>query len=243
VITGDLGQSIVHRNEVSQMIMNRLPITLQLGIYAIIIAMLISIPAGIIAAVKRGTTIDSIIVFLCNTGMSVPTFWLAILAVYLFSMTLGWLPPYGYVPLEENVGAHFMHILLPALILSTNSLAMLTRQTRSAMLEVIRQDYIRTARSKGLKENYILIKHALRNALIPIITVLGLSLGNTIGYTVLIETVFNIPGMSRLLVDALFSQDYPVVQGCVLFIGVIVSVINLVVDMMYRFVDPRVRFD
>jgi peptide/nickel transport system permease protein len=243
VITGDLGRSIVQRNDVSQMILSRLPVTLQLGVYAIAMALIISIPAGIIAAVKRGTAIDSVIVFLCNTGLSVPNFWLAILAVYLFSMTLGWLPVHGYVPLGEDVVGHLKHIFLPALILSTNSLAALTRQTRSAMLEVIRQDYIRTARSKGLAEKYILMKHAFRNALIPIITVLGLALSSTIGYTVLIETVFNIPGMSRLLVNSLFSQDYPVVQGCVLIIGIIVSVINLVVDMMYRYVDPRVRFD
>jgi peptide/nickel transport system permease protein len=243
VLQGDLGRSVVQRDDVSNMIGDRLPITLQLGVYSILCSILIGVPAGIIAAVKRGSALDSLILFLSNTGLAMPNFWLAILAVYVFSMTLGWLPVQGYVSISEDVWGHVKHMLLPVLVLSTSSLASFARQTRSAMLEVIRQDYIRTARAKGLRENYVIIKHALRNALIPIITLLGLVLGHTIGFTVLIETVFNIPGMSRLLVQSIFSQDYVVVQGCVLIIAVIVSVVNLLVDISYRYVDPKIRYD
>ncbi len=243
VLQGDLGRSVVQRDDVSKMIGERLPITLQLGIYSLLCSILIGVPAGVMAAVKRGSVLDSFILFVANTGLAMPSFWLAILTVYIFSMNLGWLPVQGYVPLSQDFWGHVKHMVLPVLALSTSSLAMFARQTRSAMLEVIRQDYIRTARAKGLRENYVILKHALRNALLSIITLLGLVLGQTIGFTVLIETVFNIPGLSRLLVQSIFSHDYVVVQGCVLIIALLVSVVNLLVDLSYQYADPKIRYD
>jgi peptide/nickel transport system permease protein len=178
-----------------------------------------------------------------NLGIATPNFWLAILGVYLFSLTLGWLPVQGYVSPFTNFVTGFKHIIMPVIILATSAMASITRQTRSSMLEVIRQDYIRTARSKGVKERVVILKHALRNALIPIVTLLGLSLGHLVGGAVLVEQVFNIPGMGRLLVSSIFLKDFIVVQGCVLVIATTVAIANLLVDIAYRYIDPRIQYD
>lgn len=242
-ITGDLGTSLFYNQEVLKMIGDRLPITLTIGILAILVTVLLGIPLGVLAAVKRGSKIDSAIVVLANIGVATPNFWLAVVGVYIFSISLGWLPVTGFVSPFEDPMLSFKHLIMPVLILGTSSMASIVRQTRSAMLEVIRQDYIRTARSKGLKEGTIIFRHALRNALIPVVTLLGLSLGNVVGGTVIIETVFNIPGMGRFLVTSIFQKDYIVVQGCVLIIAASVAFFNLVVDVVYSVIDPRIRYD
>jgi peptide/nickel transport system permease protein len=242
VLQGDLGKSIFYKDAVSSTIATRLPITFQLGIYSLLLSLLIGIPAGVLAAVKRGTAVDSTIVFLSNSGIAIPSFWLAVLGVYVFSMKMGLLPVQGYVSPLEDFGESFKHMVMPVIVLAMAPLASLTRQTRSAMLEVIRQDYIRTARSKGLKEGIVIVRHALRNALIPIITLLGLSLGHIVGGSVFIESVFNIPGMGRLLVQSILTQDYIVVQGCVLIIAAVVAIVNLIVDITYSYVDPRIHY-
>lgn len=241
VVKGDLGNSIVYKQQVTEMIGPRLLISAQLAFYSIVIAVILGIPLGIIAAVKRGSIIDSAILILSNVGVAVPNFWLAILAVYVFGLQLGWLPVHGYVPISESLTGHIRTMFLPSVILGTSAMALFARQTRSSMLDVIRQDYMRTARSKGLKESTIILKHGLRNGLIPIVTLLGLALGNTIGLTVLVETVFNIPGISSFLVNSIFSQDYIVVQGCVLVLGVIVVFANLLADITYTYIDPNIR--
>ena len=242
-ITGDLGTSLFYNQEVLKMIGDRLPITLTIGILAILVTVLLGIPLGVLAAVKRGSKIDSAIVVLANIGVATPNFWLAVVGVYIFSISLGWLPVTGFVSPFEDPMLSFKHLIMPVLILGTSSMASIVRQTRSAMLEVIRQDYIRTARSKGLKEGTIIFRHALRNALIPVVTLLGLSLGNVVGGTVIIETVFNIPGMGRFLVTSIFQKDYIVVQRCVLIIAASVAFFNLVVDVVYSVIDPRIRYD
>ncbi|MED4601611.1 ABC transporter permease [Paenibacillus validus] len=243
VLQGDLGKSLYYKDAVTGTIATRLPITLQLGIYSLLLALLIGIPAGVIAAVKRGSAWDSAVLLISNSGISIPSFWLAILGVYLFSMQLGWLPVQGYVSPWEDFGESVKHMLMPIFVLALASLASIARQTRSAMLEVIRQDYIRTARSKGSKERLVIVKHALRNALIPIITLLGLQLGHIVGGMVFIESVFNIPGMGRLIVQSILNQDFIVVQGCVLVIAAIVALVNLIVDITYSYVDPRIHYE
>ncbi|MBX5436544.1 MAG: ABC transporter permease [Alicyclobacillaceae bacterium] len=241
VLHGNLGTSIFYNQPVTQLLAVRLPITLQLGLYSLVVSLILGIPAGIIAAVKRGTFIDSIVIFLSNAGVAIPVFWLAILGVYVFSLKLGWLPVQGWVSPFENFGEGVRYLVMPVLVLATLPLSSFARQTRSSMLEVIRQDYIRTARAKGLKENVVILRHALRNALIPVITLLGISLAGIIGGAVLVEQVFNIPGMGRLLVQAILGKDYILVQGSVLIIGAIVVLINLATDIAYTYVDPRIK--
>jgi peptide/nickel transport system permease protein len=243
VFQGDLGTTINHKEDVAKLIFSRLPITLSIGILALCVTVLIGVPLGVLAAVKRGTFIDSVVVVFTNFAVALPNFWLAVLGVYFISIKLGWLPVQGFVPPSENFAKSVQHLIMPVLILSTSSLASVTRQTRSSMLEVIRQDYIRTARSKGVMERMVILKHALRNALIPIITLLGLQLGHVVGMSVLIEQVFNIPGLGRLLVSAIFQKDFVIVQGCVLVIACIVAIANLIVDILYRYVDPRIQYE
>ncbi|MDQ0257116.1 peptide/nickel transport system permease protein [Evansella vedderi] len=243
VIGGDLGHSIFYKETVINLMSSRFPITLTIGISALIVTVIIGIPLGVIAAVNRGGAIDSVVVVLSNIGIATPNFWLGILGVYFLSLKLGWLPVQGYVsPFTDPIGG-LKTIIMPVLVLAATTIASVMRQTRSAMLEVIHQDFIRTARSKGLKERFVIIKHGLRNALIPVITLLGLQLGNIIGGTVLIEQVFNIPGMGSLLVSSVFMKDFIVVQACVLVIAVLVVFANLFVDLAYRLIDPRIKYN
>jgi len=241
VLQGDFGRSIVYRDSVAKMIVKRLPVTFYLGLIALVISTLISIPAGIISAVRRGSFLDSVITVSANIGMATPIFWLGILGIYFFALRLGWLPVQGYTSPLNNFWLSTRQVIMPSICLGILPLASLTRQTRSSMLEVIRQDYIRTARSKGLKERSVITGHALKNAIIPVITLLGLQVRNLVGGSVLVETVFNIPGMGRLMVTGVFDKDFPVVQGCILVIALVVALANLVVDISYGFFDPRIR--
>lgn len=241
VARGDFGRSIIYGENITDLILERLPVTFHLGFLALIISTLISIPAGIISAVKRGGIIDTLISISANIGMAVPLFWLGILGVYFFSLKLGWLPVQGYTSPFVDFWLNTKQIIMPAACLSVIPLASISRQTRSSMLEVIRQDYIRTARSKGLKKSTIITKHALKNAMIPVVTLLGIQIRNLVGGSVLVETVFNIPGIGRLMVRSVLDKDFLVVQGCVIMTGLVVALANLLVDLSYGWLDPRIR--
>jgi peptide/nickel transport system permease protein len=241
-VRGDLGMSIIQRQPVINEIVRRVPITLNLSILALLIAVIIGIPAGVICALRRGTWIDTIVTILANLGITVPVFWLGVMLIYIFALQLRWLPVQGYTSPFVDIVTNIRQIIMPVFCLSIFAIASITRQTRSSMLEVMRQDYIRTAWSKGLRERQIVARHALKNSLIPVVTLLGMSLSHIIGGSVLIETVFNIPGMGRMAVNAVFSHDYPIVQGFILLIAIVVLTVNLIVDISYGWLDPRIRY-
>jgi peptide/nickel transport system permease protein len=205
--------------------------------------MLIGIPAGIITAIRRGKLLDSVITACSNIGIAIPVFWLGVLLIYIFGVHLGWLPVSGYTSPFENLSLSLRKMVMPVACLSLFQIAILARQTRSSMLEVIQQDYIRTAWSKGLSEKMVIIRHALKNAFIPVITVGGVLVAQLIGGAVLTETIFNIPGMGRLIVTGVLQNDYVVVQGCTLIVALVVALINLIVDISYAWLDPRIRLN
>ncbi|MBN1188381.1 MAG: ABC transporter permease [Dehalococcoidales bacterium] len=242
-VHGDLGKSITNSEPVTKEILKRLPITIYLGILSFVLGIVIGIPAGIISAVRRGGWLDNTVTFLANIGITIPVFWLAVLLVYLFSLKLGWLPVFGYTSPFEDFAKSIRQIILPVICLSIFGVAGNARQTRSSMLEVMRQDYIRTAWSKGLKERIIIFRHALKNGLIPVITLVGMGISTILGGSVLVETVFAIPGMGRLLVTSVFNHDYPYVQAIVLMIAIVTVLANFLVDLSYGFLDPRVRLE
>jgi peptide/nickel transport system permease protein len=233
VTKGDVGNSYITKRPVTEEIVDAFPQTLKLAGYSMIIALCVGIPFGIISAIKQYSVFDTSVIILAMIGISMPAFWLGLLLILLFSVNLGWLPSSGF--------DSFKAMILPSITLSTGSIAMLTRMTRSCMLEVIRQDYIRTARTKGQKESVVIIRHALGNALIPVITVSGLQFGYLLGGAMLTETIFAIPGVGRLMVNAIMMRDFPTVQGGVLFVALAFSVVNLLSDLLYGFVDPRIK--
>lgn len=234
ILKGDLGTSILQKRPVIDIISERLPITLEIGFYSLILSFIVSIPLGIAAAIKRNTIVDYSAMTAALIGMSMPNFWFGLLLIYYFSYTLGWFPISGYGTL--------MHLVLPVIALGLTDAAITARMARSSMLEVIRQDYIRTARAKGLKEKVVMNEHALRNALIPLITILGLRIGMIFSGSVIIETVFSIPGIGRTMVDAIFARDFPVIQGSLLVLGACVLIGNLIADILYAVVDPRIKY-
>lgn len=239
-IQGDFGRSVLSNQPVADAIVERLPVSAYLALYAITIMILIALPLGILAAVKRGTGWDLLASGISVVGLAVPGFWLAILMVMLFGVKLGWLPTSGYVPPTENPLLFLKHLFLPALALGAAGAGALTRQLRSSLLEVLQDDYVRTARAKGLRGRQVLLRHALRNALIPSVTVLGLSLGSLLGGSLIIESIFLVPGVGSLLVNAIFTRDFPVVQAGTLTLAIFVVLINLGVDVLYGFLDPRI---
>jgi peptide/nickel transport system permease protein len=219
----------------------RLPVTLHLGVLAFIISILIGMPLGIITAVRRGTWLDNVLTSFGNLGICIPTFWLGILLIYFFGLKTNLLPIIGYTSPFTNFWESTRHLILPVFCLAIAPLASLLRLTRSSMLEITKQDYIRTAWAKGLKEQQVIIRHALKNSLIPVITFAGVLFASIIGGSVFIETVFSIPGMGRLAVEALFTQDFTMIQGVMLILGIFAVSINLIVDLSYGWIDPRVR--
>ena len=243
VFHGDLGRSIAERRQVADMIRAALPITINLSVTAVIVAALFGIPFGIISAIRRGGFWDTLITTTANIGVGIPAFWLGILLIYFISYKSNLLPISGYTSPFDDFWLHIKKMILPVISLSFAFIAFIARQMRSVMLEVIHQDYIRTARAKGLSAWLIIMRHALKNALIPIVTTLGVTLGHLIGGTVLIETVFNIPGMGRMIVESIWRSEFFVMQGSILVIGVIVAVLNLIVDVLYTWLDPRIRVD
>jgi len=241
VLTGDLGESLRIKVPVTELIKQKLPVTLQLASMAMIIALLIGIPAGVISAVKKGTAWDYAANAFSLWGISTPNFWLGIMLIFLFSIQLGWLPASGYVSLRENWQASLASTILPAFVLGNAISAIFMRHTRSAMLEVMESDYIRTARAKGASEPKVIIEHALRNALTPVITLGALELGTLLSGAVLTEQIFSIPGFGKLIVDAVFNRDYLVVQGVVLVTATTYITLNLIADVFYVLVNPRLR--
>jgi peptide/nickel transport system permease protein len=241
VVRGDLGESTRNQEPVLRLIAQKLPVTLELALLAMTIALLIGIPAGIVSAVGRGGVWDYLANVFALWGLSTPNFWLGILLIMLFSVKLGWLPASGYVSPFEDLGANLASMIMPAFVLGNAIAAVLMRHTRSAMLQVLSADYVRTARAKGLDERTVVIKHALRNALTPIITLGALELGTLLSGAVLTEQVFTIPGFGKLIVDSVFNRDYLVVQGVVLVTASAYMTLNLLADLAYFLVNPRLR--
>lgn len=240
-LRGDLGISLRTQQPVLELIGEKLPVTIQLAVMALVIAMAIGIPAGVISAYKKGTWIDWIANIVALSGLSVPNFWLGIMLILLVSVKLGWLPASGYQPFSEDPVQSIRVMIMPAFVLGTAIAATLMRHTRSAMLSVLKSDYVRTARAKGLRENSVLIKHALRNALVPVVTVTTLIFGELLAGAVLTEQIFTIPGFGKLVVDAVFNRDYAVVQGIVLCTGIAFIFMNILADAAYRVLNPRMR--
>lgn len=238
---GDLGISLRTQEPVLQLIASKLPVTLELSLWAMLIALIIGIGMGITAAVNKGTWIDNGANFVALSGISVPHFWLGVLLIMFFSVKLQWLPASGYVPFTEDPLQNLRTMILPAAVLGTGLAATLMRHTRAAMIAVMKTDYIRTARAKGLLRNTVILKHALRNALVPIITLTTLLFGELLGGAVLCEQVFTLPGFGKMIVDAVFNRDYAVVQGVVMVVAVGFLLMNLLADVLYVLVNPRMR--
>jgi peptide/nickel transport system permease protein len=241
VLQGDLGESVRIQKPVMELILEKLPVTIQLATMAMLIALVIGVTAGVISAVKKDTWLDYAANVFALWGLSTPNFWLGILLILLFAVQLGWLPASGYVSPFEDLKANLSAMIMPAFVLGNAIAAVLMRHTRSAMLQVLSSDYVRTARAKGLDERVVVLKHALRNALIPVITLGALEFGTLLSGAVLTEQVFTIPGFGKLIVDAVFNRDYLVVQGVVLFTATVYITLNLLADIAYFVVNPRLR--
>jgi peptide/nickel transport system permease protein len=241
VVRGDLGISLRTRQPVLALIGEKLPVTFQLAVMALAFAIVIGIPMGILSAVKKGTWLDWVANVTALSGLSIPNFWLGIMLILLVSVNLGWLPASGYRSFTEDPAQSIRTMLMPAFVLGSGLAATLMRHTRSAMLGVLKQDYVRTAKAKGLLPRIVILKHALRNALIPIVTVSALIFGELLAGAVLTEQIFTIPGFGKLVVDAVFTRDYAVVQGVVLVTGVFFILMNIAADAAYRLLNPRMR--
>jgi peptide/nickel transport system permease protein len=241
VLQGDFGTSLRTEQPVTVLLASKLPVTIELAVLALIIALVIGIPTGVISAVRKGTSVDYAANVFALSGISIPHFWLGILLIMIFAVKLQWLPASGFVPLGEDVGQNLKTLILPAFVLGAGLSGVLMRHTRSAMLEVLRADYVRTARAKGLFPRTVILKHALRNALMPIVTLTTLLFGELLGGAVLTEQVFSIPGFGKMIVDAVFNRDYAVVQGVVLCVAIGFLLLNLLADVLYRLINPRLR--
>jgi ABC-type dipeptide/oligopeptide/nickel transport system permease component len=233
VARGDLGQSILNKRQVSEMILEKLPITAELGLAAFIIAYLLAVPLGTVAALNRNSFFDWFSMVLALVGVSMPGFWLGLILIYAFAVNLKWFPPTGY--------ASFKHLVLPAVALGLPRVGRIARITRSSLLEVVDQDYIRTARAKGLAERAVVLRHALRNSLIPIISLMGLDLGYIVGGSVVIESVFARTGVGDMMVNSIYSRDFPVLQGCMFILALAIILGNIFADLAYVVIDPRIR--
>ncbi|WP_299078236.1 ABC transporter permease [uncultured Fretibacterium sp.] len=233
VTKGDIGRSYVTKRSVAQEVLAAFPATLKLSALAMVIAILVGLPCGILSAIKQYSLFDTITMIFAMIGLSMPVFWLGLLLILLFSVRLRWLPSSGF--------GTFKAMILPAVSLSAQAISMVTRMTRSSMLEVVRADYIRTARAKGQKESVVIWVHALHNALIPVVTLCGLQFGHLLAGAILTESIFAIPGVGRLMVTSIMQRDYPMVQGGVLFIAIAFSIVNLLVDLVYAYIDPRIK--
>lgn len=242
VLRGDLGQSIFFGRSVTELIVQRAGPTISLSMLALVLSLLLALPLGIVAAWRAGRAPDRLAMGFAVIGFSLPVFVLGYLLIFFFSVRLGWLPVQGYRPLADGLWPHLRHLILPALTLGIVYAALIARITRSSMLEVLNQDYMRTARAKGLALPAMLLRHALKNAAVPIVTVVGIGFGMLISGVVVTETVFNIPGIGRLTVDAILRRDYPVIQGVVLVFSAVYVLINLIVDLSYALFDPRIRY-
>jgi peptide/nickel transport system permease protein len=241
IARGDLGQSLYNKTRVSEELVWRMPTTLALVTLALVFSVAIGVPAGLLSAAFRNSWIDHAARLLTLVSLSLPSFWLGLMLIILFSLWLDLLPIVGYAPITEGIGKALPYLILPSLSLGTYLAALLTRLTRSSMLEVLNQDYVRTARAKGLRDRVVLMRHALRNALIPIVTVIGINVGILLGGSAVIETVFVLPGVGQLVVRSLYNRDLPVIQGLILYVAVVYVLVNLLVDVLYTYLDPRLR--
>lgn len=240
-VRGDLGRSLRTNQPVTDAIVQRLPVTLELMAAALLVSLAVAVPLGILSAVKRNSGVDVASTAFALVGFSTPNFWLGLILIYVFALVLRWLPASGFVPLPASVPENVRSLILPSVTLGTALAALVTRQLRSGMLEVLRQDYVRTARAKGLPGRAVVGKHALKNALIAVVTVIGLQIGGLLGNTIITETLFALPGVGRLMIDAIFSRDFFIVQGVILFLAVGYILSNLAVDILYSYLDPRIR--
>jgi peptide/nickel transport system permease protein len=243
IFRGDFGRSIYYDVEVSKLIAERMPVTLHLGAMSFVFSSIIGITFGVICALRRGTWIDTVVTLLANIGVTMPAFWLGIILIYLLALKAGILPVHGYTSPFQDFWMSMKQVVMPVICLSLFPVASLTRLTRSSMLEVTKQDYIRTAWAKGLRERIIIVRHTIKNALIPVITEMGLQVAFIFGGSVLIETVFNIPGLGRLMTQAVMQQDFQVVQAGTLIIATMVVSVNLLVDISYGWLDPRIKYE
>src|SRR5712692_476177 len=241
VLRGDFGESLRNRIPVRELLASKLPVTIELAVCSMVIALVIGIPAGIVSAARKGTSVDVVANLLALSGLSVPHFWLGIMLILLFAVRLGWLPASGYVPPWEDLRQNLTTILLPSFVLGTGVAGVMMRHTRGAMLQTLGTDYVRTARAKSLPERLVVLKHALRNALIPVITLGAIEFGRLLSGAVLTEQIFAIPGFGKLLVDGVFNRDYAVVQAVVLVSASLYLVLNLLADILYFVVNPRLR--
>ncbi|BBK33522.1 peptide/nickel transport system permease protein [Stella humosa] len=240
---GDLGHSLMLNRSVGQAILERVPVTLALSGVALLLTVLIGVPAGVLAALRPNSWVDQLVLTLALVGVSVPNFWLSLMLIVLFGVIVEWFPTGGYVPFADDPVQWARSLVLPSISLALLQIGLLARITRATMLEVLRNDYVRTARAKGLPRRMVVGKHALKNVMIPVVTVIGISFGLLLSGSVVIETVYSIPGMGRLLATAIFSRDYPVIQGGLLVTAATLVLLNLVVDLLYAALDPRVTYD
>lgn len=241
-LQGDLGRSAVTHQPITEALADRFPVTVHLAIASFIVAVAIALPTGVISAYKRNTPVDRVLTVIALAGVAMPSFWLGILLILVFGVQLGWLPPSGFVTLTTDPIESLRHLILPAIALGTVQSAVIMRQVRSSLLEVFREDYVRTARAKGLSERSVTVRHALRNAMLPVVTVVGIQVSALLGGSVVTETVFAMPGMGRYAVDAIFIRDYPVVQAVVMVTALVVVLANLITDLSYAFLDPRIQY-
>jgi peptide/nickel transport system permease protein len=241
VLQGDLGQDYTTHEPIRDQLVTRLPVTLEMAVLAMLMSAVIAIPLGVLAAVKRGPA-DTASSTLGLVGISIPDFWLGVMLILFFALVLGWLPSSGHVPIRESLWGNISHLLLPALTLALGLAAVLTRTTRAAVLDVLHRPYVQTARAKGLGERAIVAGHILRNAAIPIVTVMGLQLGYILGGAIVVEQIFALPGVGRLTLNAVLNRNYPVIQGTVLLITFLFMLINIVTDALYAVLDPRIRY-
>ena len=242
LVTGDFGESFFFRKSVAELIAGRIGPTFALAVSTIVVSVLVAVPLGVIAAWKQGTWIDRLVMGFSVLGFSVPVFVIGYALIYLLAIELAWLPVQGYQPIAEDIGGFVSHLVLPTLALSVIYIALIARMTRTSVLDVLSEDYIRTARAKGLSSRVILMRHALRNAAVPIVTVIGLGIALLIGGVVVTESVFSIPGLGRLTVDAVLARDYPTIQAVILLFSFVYVLLNLLVDLAYLWLDPRIRY-
>ena len=243
IVQGDMGLSLRSRRPIFEIIFERYPATLYLALTALLTGVLIAIPTGVIAAMRQNTSVDYAAMGFALWGIAVPNFWLALMLIVLFSLKLGWLPSIGYASPLENPWLFLQHVFLPAIVMGTDLAAPLTRYIRAEMLEQLTQDYVRTAWAKGLPARMVIVRHALKNSLIAAVTVIGLQTARLLGGSTIVETVFSWPGVGRLLIEGIYSRDYPIVQGAVLLIAVTFVFINLFVDIVYKWLDPRIKLE
>jgi len=242
LLGGDLGESFFFKRQVADLVLDRVGPTVALSTMTILWSVLIAVPLGVVAAWKQGSWVDRVVMGFSVLGFSVPVFVIGYVLIYVFAIKLSWLPVQGYQPLRDGLGGFIGHLVLPSLTLSVIYIALIARITRTSVLEVLSEDYIRTAHAKGLPNRIVLMRHALRNAAVPIVTVIGIGIALLIGGVVVTESVFSIPGLGRLTVDAVLARDYPTVQAVILLFSVVYVLLNLVVDVAYTFLDPRIRY-